>query len=621
MEKAPPKPRTKAPSVQSTLDEPGRPLDGPDLKYFQSGFGHDLSSVRLHTGERAAASAASLSARAYTVGRHIVLGRSEYAPGTAAGRHVLGHELAHVIQQSRGTAAASTNEMLALDASADYATNQLARGHRVSVAGSSGVQIACLTLFEEFSAGKYSWPLLKAALTHTRPVDEIIADVNALTPAERDQAEKDIAAERAAQAAKRDDLKSKMDSQADPALKAVFPPMLQTVLEVIARADEVLDGVSGTVALSETRASLTSGTITPTAADKPKIERALKPELRTTPAGAPLPFEENLPGDPKSYLDKLKDEMPRRIAAHYKQQVENRGKSEHADPNKVHALSEFERIGNASKRETDKVFGQFLDKPRPPMKADTKTSRGNIHDLWQDTDTQLKAMGPSSKRDMARALVFYFLQNDREIALINRAHNADPTFSKDNAPLNQEAKDQKQVVDDANASPASVQQLNEIDRGWDATADPATHEVNVQVFKRPDEATGPLAGANVADRFFLWDMFQTLIHEYLHTLAHPAYNAHADSFGRGSKQNTTLVEGVDSLLDEIVWKAVLPHVNDQALRDDVEGPAYSKLSPFSSMPVPRRYPSYSEAVKLVGVVGIRNLYAAYFLGDVKKISG
>jgi hypothetical protein len=35
----------------------------------------------------------------------------------------------------------------------------------------------------------------------------------------------------------------------------------------------------------------------------------------------------------------------------------------------------------------------------------------------------------------------------------------------------------------------------------------------------------------------------------------------------------------------------------------------------------RRYDSYAQAVRLVSIVGIRNLYAAYFLGDVTKIRG
>lgn len=86
------------------------------------------------------------------------------------------------------------------------------------------------------------------------------------------------------------------------------------------------------------------------------------------------------PGDPGSYLAELRTLTPPLIEAHWKQQVENRGKTEHDDPSKVHALSELERIGNASKRETDAVFGQY--KKGASLKADTKTSRGNIHDLW-----------------------------------------------------------------------------------------------------------------------------------------------------------------------------------------------------------------------------------------------
>src|ERR1700687_2525558 len=76
---------------EEALNEPGHPLDTAALNDFQTSFGHDFSSVRVHTDERAAASTASLSARAYTIGRHIVFGRGEYAPGTTTGRHLLGH--------------------------------------------------------------------------------------------------------------------------------------------------------------------------------------------------------------------------------------------------------------------------------------------------------------------------------------------------------------------------------------------------------------------------------------------------------------------------------------------------------------------------------------------------
>jgi hypothetical protein len=53
----------------------------------------------------AAASARAVDALAYTVGHDIVMGANQYAPGTAGGRRLLAHELAHTLQQ-RGAAPA-----------------------------------------------------------------------------------------------------------------------------------------------------------------------------------------------------------------------------------------------------------------------------------------------------------------------------------------------------------------------------------------------------------------------------------------------------------------------------------------------------------------------------------
>ncbi len=61
-------------------------------------FGQDFSGVRVHADPRAAQSADAVDAHAYAVGRHIVFGPGEYAPGTAKGRSLIAHELAHVVQ-------------------------------------------------------------------------------------------------------------------------------------------------------------------------------------------------------------------------------------------------------------------------------------------------------------------------------------------------------------------------------------------------------------------------------------------------------------------------------------------------------------------------------------------
>ena len=86
-------------SVHEVLRAPGRPLDATTQEYFSGRFGHDFSRVRIHADDRAAHSAREAGAQAYTVGSHIAFGAGRYAPDSAEGRRLLGHELAHTIQQ------------------------------------------------------------------------------------------------------------------------------------------------------------------------------------------------------------------------------------------------------------------------------------------------------------------------------------------------------------------------------------------------------------------------------------------------------------------------------------------------------------------------------------------
>jgi hypothetical protein len=69
---------------------------------YEAGLHLSLADVRVHTDQPAAASAASLDAKAYTVGREIVFGAGRYRPGSVEGERLLAHELAHVVQQRRG---------------------------------------------------------------------------------------------------------------------------------------------------------------------------------------------------------------------------------------------------------------------------------------------------------------------------------------------------------------------------------------------------------------------------------------------------------------------------------------------------------------------------------------
>jgi hypothetical protein len=86
------------------LDGKGSPLPDADQAFFGERMGADFKGVRVHTGGEAEESARDVSARAYTVGNHIVFNEGQYSPGSGPGRRLLAHELTHVVQQGSAPA-------------------------------------------------------------------------------------------------------------------------------------------------------------------------------------------------------------------------------------------------------------------------------------------------------------------------------------------------------------------------------------------------------------------------------------------------------------------------------------------------------------------------------------
>ena len=105
-----------APGYPAESGPPTRPLDAVMRRHMEACLHGDFSRVRVHTGPEAAAAAAAMNARAYTVGTDIVFGHGEYAPATVAGQHLLAHELAHVVQQASGVSPTGVAQLAPRDA-------------------------------------------------------------------------------------------------------------------------------------------------------------------------------------------------------------------------------------------------------------------------------------------------------------------------------------------------------------------------------------------------------------------------------------------------------------------------------------------------------------------------
>ena len=76
----------------------GRAMPEAVLRKMEQVFKADFSDVRIYQGPQAA----SIGAHAFTMGSRIYFAPGQYSPDTARGQQLLGHELAHVLQQRSG---------------------------------------------------------------------------------------------------------------------------------------------------------------------------------------------------------------------------------------------------------------------------------------------------------------------------------------------------------------------------------------------------------------------------------------------------------------------------------------------------------------------------------------
>lgn len=121
---------TQAPAPQASG---GRAMPGDVQAKMEHAFDADFSAVRIHEGPQAA----SLGAHAFAQGTDIHFAPGQYDPGSQRGQELLGHELAHVVQQAQGRVdttrqahGAPINDEPGLETEADAMGARAARGER-----------------------------------------------------------------------------------------------------------------------------------------------------------------------------------------------------------------------------------------------------------------------------------------------------------------------------------------------------------------------------------------------------------------------------------------------------------------------------------------------------------
>ncbi|WP_266182084.1 DUF4157 domain-containing protein [Dyella humicola] len=105
---------TPAPPASVAIPSHGTPMPAAQRAWLETAFGANLSAVHIHHDTESAAAARAEHAHAFTAGRDIYFGDGCYEPHSEAGRQLLAHEVAHVLQQTARTA--STHYLRATEA-------------------------------------------------------------------------------------------------------------------------------------------------------------------------------------------------------------------------------------------------------------------------------------------------------------------------------------------------------------------------------------------------------------------------------------------------------------------------------------------------------------------------
>jgi hypothetical protein len=172
------------PIVHEVLRSPGAPLDAQTRTFMEPRFEHDFSRVRVHSDARAAESAWTVNALAYTVGHDIVFGSGQFAPKRSEGQRLIAHELTHVLQQSNGIRlqpqSAMSEPQDAPEREADAVADKLVSHEDVSMPFINTTEVQASRKIDPFEKRRSPYELPEYIKSSTLPHREAVELVNCI---------------------------------------------------------------------------------------------------------------------------------------------------------------------------------------------------------------------------------------------------------------------------------------------------------------------------------------------------------------------------------------------------------------------------------------------------------
>lgn len=585
------------PIVHEVLRTPGQPLDADTRAFMEPRLGHDFSHVRVHTDTRAAKSADSVNARAYTVGRHVVFGPSQFRRESRDGSELIAHELAHVVQQDN----AATDGSLHIGPSGTPPELEADRLARAVANGASGNTLGCrpkLTSPPRVDRAELRVGSLRIQIDYGRlgmtPRADYVAEIETRFTAYASQPAATIhASVTALTPLQQEWVLFGLDLLADNTSQAPGLNRPQAVQRLITRAPAASTRPLGSPGTAFEREVLTvsgwfdialsSSLAAPTPADLTFVDRLYNPPpTPSAPHGGALD------------LARLRNDLPPLVNA----RLARSGNDPANWPGtRTQALGPIQSVGDVIQAAARTFFAPFVENAR-----DNRWLLG-----WQYSANIFSVTATATTQDQRMAL----LRNRAEAAGYDSS-SGPSFFSQINFNSTRDAAAIEAILVSMEATPA-VQAL--LDRQLQHTG--RLERPSLRVGISTEVSTGR------PECVTRWSTIKTLCHELMHSLAHPDFISAISSstrFPSGVQFPQILNEGFAEVLGVELFDSLRSQARlDAAMKSRLE----TGLPGACAVPTGTTAMGYGDAAANARDIRIRlgneRFRAAYFLGRASLI--
>jgi LysM repeat protein len=555
----------------------GSNMDRPTQSFMESRFGTDFSIVKIHTGDDAVQMSRELNAQAFTVGSDIYFNSGKYNPSSHSGKHLLAHELTHTVQQG-GSVARKIQKRIGGD---DPIHGPVLDRFSAETGAPRDTANAHSPEYENWIIGS---PVLNS-LGQVSGLANLLDAANLLTVAQLRAARamlpiSSIANINLVSIVIRSVLLTKSPADTNPVQSASLVADIRGL--PAAQSQQINQFINTNQSRASLSPDLMGGTRTVTPLQHANIDAVLNPGASVSSSGvvtAPTPSAGCADGTYATQMRAAVVPLIRSRASTFN--------ALRANPAAL-PIASMGPIANVAQQEVENRF-------RPYLNATTTGGSGfalgssRAASLIQDQSTTTQWQNQGGRRGWVQ----YWMNTDGE-SVNNTHHCGSAVFN---------------AVKESIADDAALQaDIDAAVQSWPAEA---TNGIHMQ----PYVAASQL-------RSYRWDVFTTIIHEYIHVLRHPNFAAAQSQVNPSGLQ--ILKEGMDDLLRHDVWDSTAGNLEGRVAqaayapnRLIIEGAAY----PFDATQVVyhQDYPQLTQARQIEAQVGINNIKAAYFLGQVELI--